>query len=103
MRVLMIVECPHEPFNTLVRKGTAGEIIGKILATVKPEAVYFTELSGKRTAVLVVNLESASQIPSLAEPWFLNFQADCHFHPAMSPDDLQRAGLADLGKKWGSA
>jgi len=32
MRMLMIVEYPHEPFNTLVRKGTAGELIGKILA-----------------------------------------------------------------------
>ena len=100
MRMLMIVECPHEPFNTLVRKGTAGEIIGKILAAIKPEAVYFTELTGKRTGVLVVNLENASQIPTLAEPWFLNFQADCHFHPAMTADDLQRAGLPELGKKW---
>jgi hypothetical protein len=101
MRVLMIVECPHEPFNTLVRKGTAGEIIAKILGTVKPETVCFTELNGKRTAVLIVNLESASQIPTLAEPWFLNFQADCHIHPVMSSGDLQRAGLPELGKKWG--
>src|SRR5262249_34339623 len=101
MRILVIVECPHEPFNTLVRKGTAGEIIGKILDSTKPEAGFFTELNGKRTGILIVNLENASQIPSVAEPWFLNFQADCHFHPAMSPDDLQRAGLTELGKKWG--
>ena len=101
MRMLMRVSCPHEPFNTLVRKGTAGEIIGKILAAIKPEAVYFTELDGHRTAVLIVNLENASQIPSLAEPWFLNFQAGLPIHPVMSPDDLQRAGLAEFGKKWG--
>jgi hypothetical protein len=101
MRMLLIAECPHEPFNTLVRKGTAGEVMGKILAAVKPEAAYFTELSGRRTAVLVVNLENASQIPALAEPFFLNFHADCHFHPVMSSEDLQRSGLAELGKKWG--
>ena len=50
MKMLMIVECPHEPFNTLVRNGTAGEVIGKILAAIKPEATYFTELHGRRTA-----------------------------------------------------
>ena len=101
MRMLMIVECPHEPFNTLVRKGTAGEIMGKILAALKPEASYFTELHGRRTAVLIVDLKDPSQIPTLAEPWFLNFHADCRIHPVMTPDDLQRAGLPELGKKWG--
>ena len=101
MRVLMIVECPHEPFNTMVRKGTAAEVMAKILAAVKPEATYFTELHGRRTAMLIVNLKNASQIPALAEPWFLNFHADCRIHPVMTPDDLQRAGLPELGKKWG--
>jgi hypothetical protein len=99
--MLVTVRCPVEPFNTLVRKGTAGKIIGKILAAAKPEAVYFTEIDGYRAAVLIVNVENASQIPALAEPWFLNFQADVRLHPVMSSEDLQRAGLAELGKKWG--
>ena len=101
MRMLLRASCPNEPFNTLVRKGTAGEIMSKILAAIKPEAVYFTDMDGQRTAVLVVNMENASQIPALAEPFFLNFNAQCHFHPVMTPDDLQKAGLAELGKKWG--
>jgi hypothetical protein len=63
--------------------------------------VYFTEIDGQRTALLVVNLESASQIPALAEPFFLNFDATCRFRPVMSAEDLQKAGLAELGKKWG--
>jgi hypothetical protein len=92
---------PIEPFNTLVRKGTAGDIMGKILAAIKPEAVYFTDMEGQRTALLIVNMENASQIPALAEPFFLNFNADIHFHPVMTPQDLQSAGLAELGKKWG--
>jgi hypothetical protein len=99
--MLMDITFPHEQFNTLVRKGTAGETIGKILAAVKPEAVYFTEQDGRRGAVLVVNMADASQIPALAEPWFLNFQADCKFRVTMTPEDLQRSGLPDLGKKWG--
>jgi hypothetical protein len=99
--MLLNVILPHEPFNTAVRKGTAGETIGKILDAAKPEAVYFTEQDGHRGAVLVVNVDSPSQVPALAEPWFLHFNADCKFRIAMTPDDLQRAGLHELGKKWG--
>ncbi len=99
--MLVRASCPPEPFNTLVRKGTAGEIMGKILAVIKPEATYFTEIEGQRTALLIVNLENASEIPSIAEPFFLNFNAECRIHPVMSPEDLQKGGLAELGKKWG--
>ena len=101
MRMFVTVRCPNEPFNSLVRKGSAGKLIGKILASIKPESVYFTEIDGQRTALLIVDVEKASQIPALAEPWFLNFNAGVRFHPVMSSDDLQKAGLAELGKKWG--
>lgn len=101
MRMLLTVDFPHGPFNAAVRNGTAGDTIGKILQAIKPEAVYFTEQEGRRGAVLVVNVENASQVPTFAEPWFLHFQADCKFRIAMTTDDLQRAGLPELGKKWG--
>ena len=101
MRMLLNVHLPHEPFNAAVRKGTIGDTIGKILDTIKPEAVYFTEQDGHRGAILIVNVENPSQIPAFAEPWFLHFNADCKFRIVMSPDDLKRAGLAELGKKWG--
>jgi hypothetical protein len=101
MRMLLDLVFPHEPFNAAVRKGTVGPTLNKILEALKPEAVYFTEQDGHRGAVLVVNLENPSQIPALAEPWFLHFQADCKFRIAMTPEDLKRAGLDELGKKWG--
>jgi hypothetical protein len=98
--MLMNVEFPLEPFNTAVRNGTAGDIISKILEDCKPETVYFTEQHGRRSAILVVQVERESQIPALAEPWFLQFQADCRFRIAMTPADLQQAELQALGKKW---
>jgi hypothetical protein len=101
MRMLLDIVFPHEPFNTLVRKGTVGATIAKILEAIKPEAVYFTEQGGHRGAVMAIELKDPSQIPTFAEPWFLNFQADCKFRVAMTPDDLKRAGLEELGKKWG--
>jgi hypothetical protein len=71
-----------------------------MLGEIKPEAVYFTEHQGQRTAILIVDVPDPSKVPSLAEPWFLAFNADVEFHIVMTPDDLQKAGLEELGKKW---
>ena len=92
MRFLLKVSIPIEAGNNAVKDGTIGETIGKILSSLKPEAAYFTEEEGKRTGFLVVKLESAHQIPSIAEPWFLAFNAGVEFHPVMLPEDLQKAG-----------
>jgi hypothetical protein len=99
--MLMNVVFPHEPFNTAVRKGTASTTIQKILEANKPEAAYFTEQDGHRSAILIVNVENPSQVPALAEPWFLHFNADCKLRIVMTAEDLQKAGLNELGKKWG--
>jgi hypothetical protein len=96
----MIVTVPHQKFNAAVKDGTAGAKLGKILEAIKPESVNFTEICGKRTAFIVVDLPDASKIPALAEPWFLTFEADVQIHPVMTPDDLKRGGLDELGKKW---
>lgn len=101
MRFMVEVEIPHEPFNTLVRNGSAGQIIGRIIEDIKPEAVYFTEMDGLRTGYFIVDIQDASQLPSLAEPFFLQFEADCRFRLVMTPEDLQKAGLDALGQKWG--
>lgn len=100
MKMLLTVDFPLEPFNSLVRSGKAGEIIGRILAAINPETAYFTEQDGKRGGIFVVDVLTPSDVPSFAEPFFLNFQANCRFRILMSPEDLQKAGLEELGKKW---
>jgi hypothetical protein len=67
----------------------------------KPEAAYFTERDGHRGGILVVNMDKASDIPRLAEPWFLTFNAEVELCIAMTPEDLAHADLDSLGKKWG--
>ena len=56
MRMLLKVTLPHDTFNAAVRDGTVGRKLNRILEELKPEAVYFTEFTGKRTAVIVVDL-----------------------------------------------
>jgi hypothetical protein len=100
MRMLLNIRIPHEPFNTAVRNGTAGATIGRILAESKPEAAYFTEQDGSRGAILIVNVNQPSDVPGFVEPWFLNFNADCELRIVMSAEELGKAGLNELGKKW---
>jgi hypothetical protein len=100
MKMLLTVDIPHEPFNSLMRSGKVGEVIGRILETIKPEACYFSEQDGRRGAVLVVDVQAASDLPAFSEPFFLNFQADCKFRILMNVQDLQKADLPAIGKKW---
>jgi hypothetical protein len=101
MRMMMLVQLPLEPFNTAVRNGTAGPKMKKILDDIKPEAAYFGEREGKRGGILIVNLNSPSEVPKLAEPWFLTFDASVEFRVVMTPEDLAKSDLEALGKKWG--
>jgi hypothetical protein len=93
MKFIIEVGFPHEPFNTYVRKGVAGDKIGESLGSIRPEVVYFTDNGVGRGAVMIVDIADASQVPSVTEPLLLNFDATVHWRIAMSPEDLQSAGL----------
>ena len=94
MRVLVKVNIPVETGNEASKAGKLGTTIQSILADLKPEAVYFTDDKGQRTAFLFLDMQDASQIPAIAEPWFLAFNASIEIHPVMVPEDLMRAGSA---------
>jgi hypothetical protein len=104
MRVFLKVEIPVEAGNAMARKGTLGETIQSILKEQKPEAVYFTEIGGHRTGLFFLNLADASQIPALAEPWFLAFNAKVEIRPVMTPEDLAKAAPAieKAAQKYGA-
>jgi hypothetical protein len=99
VRMLVSFENPVEPFNTMVRKGTAGPAIKKIMEAIKPEAVYFCANHGKRGGVMVVDLPDASCIPKIAEHLFLTFESTVEFVPCMTPEDLEKAGLENFKEK----
>ena len=95
MRMLMKVTIPGAEGNAAVISGTLGSKIGSILADLKPESVYFLEENGLRMGIIVFNLENTSQIPAVAEPWFLAFNAKVELHPAMTVEDL-KAGMPGM-------
>lgn len=94
MRFLLKVNIPVESGNAAARAGKLGPTIQSILADLKPEAAYFTDDKGQRTGFIVLEMQDASQIPAIAEPWFLAFNASIEIHPVMIPADLAKAGPA---------
>ena len=93
MRFLVRISFPVEAGNAAAKKD-GFKVIQRILEEQKPEAAYFMAENGKRTAVLIVNIGEASEIPAIAEPWFLAFNAAIEAVPAMVPADLQKAAPA---------
>jgi hypothetical protein len=103
MRFLVKVSVPVEAGNAAAKAGKLGAIIQSILADLKPEAVYFTDDNGQRTGFIFLEMQDASQIPAIAEPWFLALNASVEIHPVMLPADLAKAGssIEAAVKKYG--
>jgi hypothetical protein len=91
MRCLLKVSMPVESGNAAIADGSLSKTIESILADIKPEAAYFAEESGERTGFIFFDLKEPSQIPAVAEPWFLALNARVEFHPAMNLEDLKKA------------
>lgn len=100
MRFVLQISLPADRFNRAMLDGSVGKKMAKILEETKPEAAYFCAKDGKRGGFLIVNMTDPSEMPRLAEPWFLNFDATVEFLPAMTAEDLQKSGLDEIAKKW---
>ena len=71
MRFMLTFRIPPEEGNAAAKDGSLGDILQSMMEDIKPEAAYFAEIEGARGGYLVVNMEEASQLPTLAEPLFL--------------------------------
>jgi hypothetical protein len=104
MRMLLRVSIPVEAGNAAAKDGTLGSTVERILADLKPEAAYFfADDSGQRSGSIVFDMKDTSQIPAVAEPWFLAFNAKVSLRPIMNPQDLAKAGpsIGEAAKKYG--
>lgn len=103
MRFLIKVKPDLERTNRSIVEGTFDERMQRILSHLKPEAAYFMEESGCRTALFVVDIQKASDIPKIGEPFFHGMGAEVHFHPVMSAEDLRESSLHETAKQWSGA
>jgi len=86
--------------------GKLVSLVQKFMAEHKPEAAYFyADDQGQRCCAMVLDMKDASEIPGLAEPWFLELHAQVTFRPVMNAADLAAAapGIEKAVKAHGRA
>ena len=104
MRMMRQIAIPVEAGNEAARTGAFGRTFQKILESVKPEAAYFTTgASSERGGSIVFDVKETPQIPAIAEPFFLAYNARVTFSPVMNADDLASAipGIEKAVKEHG--
>ena len=82
--MLLRVSIPVETGNAAAKAGTLGPTVDQIVADLKPEAEYSFADDGQRSCSIVFDMKDTSQIPSIAEPWFLVFNAKVSLRPVMN-------------------
>ena len=102
MKYIMKVRIPQERGNEALSDPKFGQTMNELLGEIKAEAAYFTTVNGQRGAYVIVNMNDASEIPGIAEPFFLWLDADIEFIPVMRPEDLAKGGpsIGAAVQKW---
>lgn len=98
MRTMLRISMPVEASNKAIRDDLIPKLVQQTSELIKPEAAYFTADGGQRTAYFFFDMKDSSQMPVIAEPWFMGTNAKIEFQPAMNGDDL-RLGLEKAHKK----
>ena len=90
MRFLIRARIPTEAGNKMIQDPNFLRKLETYINKVRAEATYFFEANGNRVAAFIVDVQSADQIPIVAEPLFSGMGAHVEFHPVMSLDDLKK-------------
>ncbi|MER5382374.1 DUF3303 family protein [Streptomyces sp. NPDC002688] len=96
MRVMLRATMDTEKANEVIRSGKLQQLMQETMEQLKPEAAYFTTHDGNRACFLVFDLQDSSQLPVIAEPFFMSLGARIDISPVMNAEDLQK-GLSQLG------
>jgi hypothetical protein len=80
---------PVDAGNKAIRDGVLPKTVATFLEQHNPESAFFTAENGRRTAYFVFELRNPSDIPSIAEPFFTNLQAEITLSPVMNVDEMR--------------
>ena len=92
MRCILEITIPVEKGNEAIKSGKLQKTLENFIDEMKPQAAYFFAAGdGERGGIIVLDLEEPSQIPMVAEPFFLALNAKVRIQPVMTIEDLMKA------------
>ncbi|HUS63858.1 MAG TPA: DUF3303 family protein [Kofleriaceae bacterium] len=98
MRFLIRATLPSASANEALKSGAVPELLGNFVKTYKPESAWFTMRDGERTCYFVVDVNDATDMPSINEPFWHVAGAKMEWTPVMSFDELQAGLKKHLGR-----
>jgi len=90
MRTLLKITMDVVAANKAIADGSLPKMMQSTMERLKPEASYFTAMDGCRTCLMVFDLKDPSEIPGIAEPFFMGLSAKVEMSPVMNADDLKK-------------
>ena len=76
MRMMLKVVMPVEKSNQAIQNGMLPKVMMGAMQEFKPEAAYFYPENGKRASLMVFDMKDPSQIPLIAERFFVELHAE---------------------------
>ena len=98
VRMMLKVQIPAQGGNTAIEAGDQAQIFETLMERIKPEAAYFTQEDGLRTAYFVYVVHDTAEFAAVHEPLIQGFGALVYDLPALTWDEL-KAGFGDIGEK----
>ena len=89
---MLKIRIPNEAGNAALSDPEFGKKMNQLLTRIKAKSAYFSTMDGQRGGYVIVDVKNASDIPGIAEPFFLWLKADVSFEPVMRLEDLAKAG-----------
>jgi hypothetical protein len=88
--MLLKASIPVEKGSEAYKSGALQRTVQSAAQALKPEAMYFFPEDGKRTCLMVFDMEGSWQLPVIVEPLFEALDASVLVTPVMNGDDLER-------------
>jgi hypothetical protein len=97
--MMLRISMPVEKSNAAVADGSLPKQIEALMARIRPECAYFFPDSGRRSMLMVFNIDDSSQIPPTVEPLFAGLNAEVTLTPVMNAEELQKGLAAAAGRR----
>ncbi|MCP4315788.1 MAG: hypothetical protein GY789_07150 [Hyphomicrobiales bacterium] len=98
VRMMLKVQIPIQSGNRAIENGTMGTIFESLMQKIKPEAAYFSQEGGLRTAYFVYVMDGTFEFAEIHEPLIQGLGARVYDQPALTWEDIGKA-FADTQEK----